>query len=121
MKDSGLFLFDFHSKVRLQHMTEFSTWRYYDKIGFHSEGAHLLLSNQFMYEDEGICCTKYTVIRDDDDIKEMCLWHRYYDLNDVMCILSDAGMQVAEVYGRIDGKPYTGESLDITVVARKTA
>ena len=102
-------------------MNGYSTWRYYDRTDFYSEGPYLLLSNLFVYEDEGICCSKYTVIKDDDDIKELYLWHRYYDLNDVMCILSDAGMQVKEVYGRIDGKPYTGESLDITVVAKKAA
>ena len=121
MKDTGIFYFDFHSKARLHQLHEFSSWTYHDNGGFYSEDSHLLLTNQFVFKEEGISCTKYTVIKGVYNTKELLLWHRYYDLNEVMSILLDAGLQVTEVYGRVDGKPFTGESLDITVAVKKSS
>lgn len=115
----GAFVFDFHSTARFEEARERQTVSHSRDAGFYVEGEHLVIESRFVYPDDQVTCDRYTVVQRDGTVKQLDLWHRYYSLEGMTAILGDAGLDVAEVYGGVDGSPLTEGARDITIVAKR--
>ena len=86
---------------------------------FWSAEDYYCFLNIFKYEKEKVILDKYTIIEPDDSTKTVYNWLQYFNRESLITEFRNCGFEIEEFYNDITGTPFTADSKEIAIAARK--
>jgi 2-polyprenyl-3-methyl-5-hydroxy-6-metoxy-1,4-benzoquinol methylase len=119
LKPDGSVLLDVYSLNTFNQKEESATYELNQLNGFWSPDDYYCFVNTFKYEKEKVLLDKYTVI-DESSKRTVYNWLQCYSQDSLRNEFEENGFNVEEFYSDVAGKPFTSESTEIAIVARKS-
>lgn len=119
LKPGGSVLLDVYSLNSFNQKEESATYKLNQLSGFWSPDDYYCFVNTFKYEKEKIILDKYTII-DESQKRTVYNWLQCYSKDSLRNEFEESGFNVKELYSDVAGKPFTAESTEIAIVARKS-
>ena len=118
LKEDGLILFDVYSLNAFAKRDEIATYEYKQLDGFWSNDDYYGFLNIFKYSEEKVILDKYTII-EKTRTWEVYNWLQYFSLDSLANELHGCGFQISEILSDVAGSPYSENSDEFAIVARK--
>ncbi len=118
LKPGGSVLLDVHSLNMYNNREEAATFERNQMDHFWSEDEYFAFLNLFKYEDEKVTLDKYTII-EESRTRVIYNWLQYFSRDSLRNELEENGFRVDAFYSDVAGAPFSEDSLDIAVVAKK--
>jgi len=119
LKDDGLLVLDLFSQHGFEQQKECSVYERNQLNGFWAKEDYYCLQNTFKYEQEKLLLNKFTVITENDDVREVYNWLQSFTPETVRAEFARSGLEVVDCYGNVAGDDYSQNSGEIAVVVRK--
>ena len=119
LKPDGSVLLDVYSLNSFNQKEESATYELNQLNGFWSPNDYYCFVNTFKYEKEKVILDKYTII-DESGKRTVYNWLQCYSTDSLRDEFEENGFNVEELYSDVAGKPFTSESTEIAVVAKKS-
>ena len=119
LKPDGSVLLDVYSLNSFNQKEESATYELNQLNGFWSPNDYYCFVNTFKYEKEKVILDKYTII-DESGKRTVYNWLQCYSTDSLTDEFEKNGFNVEELYSDVAGKPFTSESTEIAVVAKKS-
>jgi hypothetical protein len=117
LKNGGKLILDVFSMVKYNEFEERKTWNIYEEGGFWSADKYLSLNAQYKYPKD--VTLEQTAVITNNEIREYCIWNRYYTVDTLVEEVQEAGFKKFEVFSDVTGKPYTKASPTIAILLEK--
>jgi hypothetical protein len=118
LKPEGSVLLDVYSLNSFNEKDELATYELNQLNGFWSLDDYYCFVNTFKYEKETVILDKYTII--EESRKHVVYnWLQYFSKDSLRKEFKENGFKVEELYSDVAGKPFTPESPEIAIVAKK--
>ena len=117
LKPDGSVLLDVYSLNSFNERDESATYELNQLNGFWSPDDYYCFVNTFKYEKEKVILDKYTIIEESRK-RVVYNWLQYFSKDSITKEFEENGFKV-ELYSDVAGKPFTSESPEIAVVAKK--
>lgn len=118
LDDDGWLLFDVCSLSAFAKREETAKCEHRLLDGFWSADDYYGFLNTFKYEAETLMVDKYTIV-EPSRTRVFYNWLQYYSLESITAELEENGFRVVEAYSDVAGTPYSEESPEIAVAAKK--
>jgi hypothetical protein len=119
LKPDGSVLLDVYSLNSFNQKEESATYELNQLNGFWSPDDYYCFVNTFKYEKEKVILDKYTII-DESRKRAVYNWLQCYSKDSLRNEFEENGFNVEELYSDVAGKPFTSESTEIAIVAKKS-
>lgn len=120
LKPGGSLLLDVHSLNTFHSREESASYEFNQLDGFWSPEDYYGFLNTFKYPEEKISLDKYTII-EQARTRVVYNWLQYFSPESLRLEMEASGFEVQEVYSDVAGTPFSPDSPDFAVAARKTA
>jgi SAM-dependent methyltransferase len=114
LKPGGHILFDVHSIMHFDSISESRSLDYYSN-GFWSSKPHYVFRNAYRYDCEQLLLTQFVVV-EPNRIRTFYNWLQCFSTEKLHAELRKAGFKVKETFGSIAGDPVTADAKEIAVV-----
>ena len=118
LKENGAILLDVLSEKYYNTTNEKTSYEYSPGNGFWTPYPYYVFLNTFKYEKEKVILDKYTLFGK-TLTKEVYNWLQCYSYDSLRKELQDNGFQIVEHYSDVSGTPYSKDSKDIAIVAKR--
>ena len=118
LADGGRLLLDVFSLKAFEGRQEVSTFERNLMGGFWSEEDYMGFMRTFLYEEEKVVLDKYTIV-EPGRTRVIYNWLQYFSLEAITQELEGNGFKVEAHYANAAGEPYSDDSSEIAIVARK--
>jgi cyclopropane fatty-acyl-phospholipid synthase-like methyltransferase len=118
LKPDGAVLLDVYSLNSFNQREESATYELNQLNGFWSPNDYYCFVNTFKYEMEKVILDQYTIF-DKSGRRSVYNWLQCFSKESLMDEFEASGFDVEHVFGDVAGNPYTSESTEIAIVARK--
>ncbi|MCP4345152.1 MAG: class I SAM-dependent methyltransferase [Desulfobacterales bacterium] len=118
LKPGGSLLLDVHTLNTFNSRDEVALYELNQLYGFWSPDNYYGFLNTFKYDEEKITLDKYTII-EKARIRVVYNWLQYFSQDSLREEFEKNGFEATEFYSDIAGLPFSPDSPDMTVVARK--
>ncbi len=118
LKPGGAVLLDVHSLNVFDGAKESATYELNQLNGFWAPEDYYCFVNTFKYEKEKVTLDKYTII-EKTRTRVVYNWLQYFGRDSLEKELAENGFQVESFYSDVAGAPYSPDSADMAIVARK--
>ena len=119
LKLDGSVLLDVYSLNSFNQKEESATYELNQLNGFWSPDDYYCFVNTFKYEKEKVILDKYTII-DESPKRVVYNWLQCYSKDSLRSEFEENGFNVEELYSDVAGEPFTSESTEIAIVAKKS-
>jgi 2-polyprenyl-3-methyl-5-hydroxy-6-metoxy-1,4-benzoquinol methylase len=119
LKPDGSVLLDVYSLNSYNQKEESAIYELNQLNGFWSPKDYYCFVNTFKYGKEKVTLDKYTII-EDSRIRVVYNWLQYFSKDSLRKEFEENGLKVEEIYSDVAGKPFTSESPEIAIVAKKS-
>ena len=119
LKPDGHVLLDVYSHNMFSSRTETAMYEKNQLNNFWSAEDYYCFLNIFKYEKEKVILDKYTIIEPDDSTKTVYNWLQYFNRESLITEFRNCGFEIEEFYNDITGTPFTADSKEIAIAARK--
>ncbi|MCP4110736.1 MAG: class I SAM-dependent methyltransferase [Desulfobacteraceae bacterium] len=118
LKPGGSLLLDVHTLNTFNSKDEVALYELNQLYGFWSPDNYYGFLNTFKYDEEKVTLDKYTIV-EKARIRVVYNWLQYFSQDSLREEFEKNGFEATEVYSDIAGLPFSPDSPDMTVVARK--
>ncbi|MCP3873077.1 MAG: class I SAM-dependent methyltransferase [Desulfobacteraceae bacterium] len=118
LKPDGSVLLDVYSLNSFNQKKEAATYELNQLNGFWSPDDYYCFVNTFKYEKEKVILDKYTII-DESRKRTVYNWLQCYSKDSLKNEFEENGFYVEGLYSDVAGKPFTSESTEFAIVAKK--
>lgn len=118
LKENGAILLDVLSENHYNTTNEKTTYEYSPGNGFWAPDPYYVFLNTLKYEKEKVILDKYTLFGE-TFAKEVYNWLQCYSYDSLRKELEDNGFRIVEHYSDVSGTPYSKDSKDIAIVAKR--
>jgi len=118
LKPGGAVLLDVYSLNSFNQKEESATYELNQLNGFWSPEDYYCFVNTFKYDEEKVSLDKYTIIEESKK-RIVYNWLQYFSKESLQDEFVENGFEIEEVYSNVAGAPFTPESPEIAIVARK--
>jgi len=118
LKPGGSVLLDVHSLNTFSARSETAVYEHNQLDGFWSADDYYGFLNIFKYDDEKVTLDKYTII-EKNRTRVVYNWLQFYSKNSLENELDENGFSVIDFYSDVAGSPFSEDSPDIAVIAKK--
>lgn len=115
----GSLLLDVYSFNTFNNKEETATYEKNQLNGFWSPDDYFGFLNTFKYKEEKLILDKYTII-DADRTRTVYNWQQCFSRDLLRKEFEENGLHIEEYYSDVAGTPFSAESDEFAVVARKT-
>jgi len=115
----GSLLLDVHSLNIFNSRSESALYEMNQLNGFWAPEKYYGFVNMFTYEEEKVTLDKYTII-EKDNTRVIHNWLQYFDRDSLQQELKDNGFDVKNFYSDVAGIPFSEDSPDMAVIAKKS-
>ena len=119
LKPNGSVLLDVYSLNSFEQREESATYELNQLNGFWSPEDYYCFVNTFKYEKEKVILDKYTIIEESRK-RVVYNWLQCYSKDSLRNEFEENGFKIEELYSDVAGKPFTSESAEIAIVAKKS-
>lgn len=121
LRPGGWFALDVFTREKRRGQEAQKDWSIESQGGFWRSQPHIVLSETLPYADEDVFLDHYTVVDADGTQTHYRLWEQAFDRFALSEELEAAGFSVQDMYGSLDGKPWTSASKTLAAVAKKSS
>lgn len=118
LKPGGAVLLDVHSLNVFDQAKEAATYELNQLDGFWAPEDYYCFVNTFKYNKEKVTLDKYTII-EKTRTRVVYNWLQYFSRYSLKTEFEENGFNIESFYADVAGQPFTPESTEITIVARK--
>jgi cyclopropane fatty-acyl-phospholipid synthase-like methyltransferase len=118
LKPGGSVLLDVYSLNSFNQKEESASYELNQLNGFWSPDDYYCFVNTFKYEQEKVTLDKYTIIEESQK-RVVYNWLQYFSTDTLMKEFEENGFKVEELYSDVAGTPYSLDSTEIAIVAKK--
>ncbi len=118
LKPGGAVLLDVHSLNYFDQSEESVTYQLNQLHSFWSPEDYYGFVNTFKYDEEKIVLDKYTII-DPEQQRVVYNWFQCYSQGSLTQLFEENGFGVEAFYSDIAGKPFSSQSPEMAIVAKK--
>jgi len=119
LAEDGRLLLDVFSLKAFEGRQEVSTFESNLMGGFWSEEDYMGFMRTFVYEEERVVLDKYTIVEPEKK-RVIYNWLQYFSLESITQELASSGFKVEAHYANVAGDPYSNDSNEVAIVARKS-
>ena len=119
LKSDGSVLLDVYSLNSFHQKEESATYELNQLNGFWSPDDYYCFVNTFKYEKEKVILDKYTIIEKSRK-RTVYNWLQCYSKDSLRNEFEENGFKAEELYSDVASKPFTSESTEIAIVAKKS-
>lgn len=116
--DGGMLFLDVVSLNSFDIRQETSSFEHLLMDGFWSADDYYGFLNTYKYEEEKVILDKYTIV-EQNRTWEVFNWLQYFSREAITKEFEDSGFRVMDYYSDVAGAPYTDDSPEIALVAKK--
>jgi hypothetical protein len=87
--------------------------------GFFRPCNHLVLEQEFRYEQEDVIMRQHTVIEESGRISIYRIWDHYYSKESVTRLLQEKGFIVQGIFSDLTGKPFEEMAKSMGIVVKR--
>lgn len=120
LEPGGAVLLDAHTLNLFNDRAETAAYKHNQLDGFWSPDDYYGFLNVFKYEEEKVTLDKYTIIEKNRK-RVIYNWLQYFDRDSLKKEFETVGFQVEAFFSDVAGTPFSEQSPDMAVVARKPA
>ena len=118
LEPGGSVLLDVYSLTAFEQREEKAIYRANLLKGFWSPNKYYGFLNTFKYEREKVALDKYTII-EADRTRTFYNWFQYFSSEDLEREFVECGFTIDDFYSDVAGSPYTPETSEFAIVAKK--
>ncbi len=118
LKPGGRFVCDVHSTAQFEAREEGATYGRRFMDGFWSADDYFGFLNTILYPDQKLVLDRYLIV-ERSRIWEVFNWLQYFDPDDLVGELSEAGFESIETVDALTGDAWTGGPREFAVIARR--
>jgi 2-polyprenyl-3-methyl-5-hydroxy-6-metoxy-1,4-benzoquinol methylase len=118
LKPGGRVVLDIYSLTAFEQRSDMSGYEKNLLNGFWSPEPYYGFLNSFKYEEEKVTLDKYTIV-ERAKTKTIYNWLQYFSVESVTREFHKAGLEIAELYSDVAGKPFDAEAEEFAVVATR--
>jgi 2-polyprenyl-3-methyl-5-hydroxy-6-metoxy-1,4-benzoquinol methylase len=118
LKPGGAVLLDVYSLNVFNQKEESATYELNQLNGFWSPEDYYCFVNIFKYEEEKIILDKYTII-EESRTRVVYNWLQHFSKDSLQDEFTANGFTVEEIYSDVAGTPFSPDSTEIAIVAKK--
>lgn len=118
LNPGGAVLLDVYSMKAFEERSETSIYEINWLDNFWSPDKYYCFLNTFKYEREKVILDKYTII-EADRTRNVYNWLQHYNPEDLEKEFMECSLKVEEFYSDVAGSPFSPETTEFAVVARK--
>ncbi len=118
LKPDGTFIFDVFTRHWFE-QTDHRNW-YVSGAGFWRPCAHLVLEQDFRYEEADVVLRQHTVIDESGKISVYRIWDHYYSRESVIKLLQENGYKVRDIFSDLTGRPFEEKTKTMGIVAKSS-
>ena len=118
LEDGGSLFIDVFSLQQFKETKEEGTYEHVPENDCWSAGPCYAFQNTFKYEKEQLLLHKWTVI-EENRTREILNWLQCYSLESLKQELQENGFELIEYYSDVSGEPYSPDSKEIAIRAKK--
>ena len=118
LKPGGSVLLDVYSLNSFNQKVESATYEFNQLNGFWSANDYYCFVNSFKYDKEKVTLDKYTII-DESQTRVVYNWLQHFSKESLQDEFAANGLTVEEIYSDVAGAPFSPDSTEIAIVARK--
>jgi 2-polyprenyl-3-methyl-5-hydroxy-6-metoxy-1,4-benzoquinol methylase len=119
LKPDGSVLLDVYSLKSYNQKEESATYELNQLNGFWSPEDYYCFVNTFKYEKEKVILDKYTII-EESQTRIVYNWLQCFSRDSLRKEFEENGFTVKEIYSDVAGKPFSSNSTEIAIVAKKS-
>jgi SAM-dependent methyltransferase len=119
LKPGGHFVFDVITEYYRSPAHGGMNWEVYPSGGFWRPGAHMVLSQAFVYAEDKACLDRYLVMDDSGQLAIYNVWEHQFTPEMLRSELTAAGFSAVSFWSDLTGTPYAERAGSIGVVAKK--
>jgi len=119
LEKDGSVLLDVHSLKVFEQKEESATYELNQLDGFWSPEPYYGFLNTFKYEEEKVFLDKYTIV-EEARTRSVYNWIQCYDPESLRREFEECGFEACDLYSDVAGTPYSDDSAEIAVAARKS-
>ncbi len=119
LKPGGSVLLDVYSLNSFNQKEESTTYEFNQLNGFWSPEDYYCFVNTFKYDKEKVILDKYTIIEETRK-RIVYNWLQYFSEDSLRKEFKDNGFNIEKIYSDVTGKPFTPESMEMAIVAKKS-
>lgn len=118
LKDNGAVLIDVLTAPHFDTAEENTILEHYPEGGFWSEAPYFVLAGTFKYPETNLVLIKHTVA-ESDRTREIFNWLQCFTRESIETEFRENGLKIEEVFADVGGSPFTPDSVQMAVVARR--
>ena len=118
LESGGSVLLDVYALAAFEKREETTKYEVNLLDGFWSPNKYYGFLNTFKYEEEKITLDKYTIV-EAAGTRTIYNWLQYFTPQTLEKEFADCGFVVSQIYSDVAGTPYSPESPEFAVVAKK--
>jgi len=118
LKPGGAVLLDVYSLNVFNQKEESATYELNQLNGFWSPEDYYCFVNIFKYEEEKVILDKYTII-EESRTRVVYNWLQHFSKDSLQDEFTANGFTVEEIYSDVAGTPFSPDSTEIAIVAKK--
>jgi 2-polyprenyl-3-methyl-5-hydroxy-6-metoxy-1,4-benzoquinol methylase len=118
LKPGGAVLLDVYSLNVFNQKEESATYELNQLNGFWSPEDYYCFVNIFKYEEEKVILDKYTII-EESRTRVVYNWLQHFSKDSLQDEFTANGFRVEEIYSDVAGTPFSPDSTEIAIVAKK--
>ncbi len=118
LKPGGAVLLDVYSFTFFDQRNEAATYEYNLLDGFWSPESYYGFLNTFKYEKEKVLLDKYTIV-EEARTRVIYNWLQCFSRDSITMEFEQNGLKIEEVYSDVAGTPFSSNSSEFAIVARK--
>jgi SAM-dependent methyltransferase len=119
LSERGRVVLDVYSLKAFEEKQEGLTCEKNQLDGFWSADPYFGFLASFKYEDDAVSLDKYTIVEESRQ-REIYNWLQYFTPESLQWEAHASGLQVAELYGDVAGRPYDDGASEFAVVLKNT-
>ncbi len=117
LKPEGVFIFDVFTDRYFDQPVR-RNW-YVSGAGFWRPCSHLVLEQDFHYEEADVVLRQHTVIDESGKISVYRIWDHYYSRESVIKLLQENGFKVRDIFSDLTGKPFEEKTKCMGIAAKR--
>lgn len=118
LEDDGAILLDVYSLNSFSDRIEVSSYEFNQMNKFWSNSDYYCFTNIFKYEKEKVILDKYSIFEEQSE-RVIYNWLQYFSRETIQKEFEENGLKIVSFYSNVSGKPFSDESGEIAIVAKK--
>lgn len=118
LEDDGAILLDVYSLKSFSDKTEVASYEFNQMNKFWSNNDYYCFTNVFKYEKEKVILEKYSIFEEHSE-RVVFNWLQYFSREMIQKEFEENGLKIDSFYSNVAGKPFSDESGEIAIIARK--